>query len=218
MICMKKLRFSSRPRAKVRHQGPPGSARAQPCISREFIQAWLLFGYHNVNKHCLVSEKTFWKSSISMFYLTFPCMMRNSSDRSSLSPQGSFTTFSTAILDQTDWSEREPSIKMTVQCCWCFFVCRYYSTTFLFHMSQFTYQCNIIIARWRNFVKIHYFCLFPLLFLPQLALFLIYPGCPLTHLKEKVCWKPEFNSGFKAHMVYFRSSHTLIFYQKVPGN
>ena len=30
MICMKTLRFSSRPRAKVRRQGPPGSARAQP--------------------------------------------------------------------------------------------------------------------------------------------------------------------------------------------
>ena len=30
MICMKNLRFSSRPRAKVRRQGPPGSARAQP--------------------------------------------------------------------------------------------------------------------------------------------------------------------------------------------
>ena len=31
MICMKNLRFSSRPRAKVRCQGPPGFARAQPC-------------------------------------------------------------------------------------------------------------------------------------------------------------------------------------------
>ena len=31
MICVKNLRFSSRPRAKVRHQGPLGSARAQPC-------------------------------------------------------------------------------------------------------------------------------------------------------------------------------------------
>ena len=30
MICMKNLRFPSRPRAKVRRQGPPGSARAQP--------------------------------------------------------------------------------------------------------------------------------------------------------------------------------------------
>ena len=31
MICMKNLRFSSHPRAKVRRQGPLGSARAQPC-------------------------------------------------------------------------------------------------------------------------------------------------------------------------------------------
>ena len=30
MICMKNLRFSSRPRAKVGRHGPPGSARAQP--------------------------------------------------------------------------------------------------------------------------------------------------------------------------------------------
>ena len=29
MISMKKLRFSSHLRTKVRHQGPPGSARAQ---------------------------------------------------------------------------------------------------------------------------------------------------------------------------------------------
>ena len=32
MICVKNARFSSCPRAKVRHQGPLGSARAQPCI------------------------------------------------------------------------------------------------------------------------------------------------------------------------------------------
>ena len=31
MICMKELRFSSRPRTKVRCQGPLGSARALPC-------------------------------------------------------------------------------------------------------------------------------------------------------------------------------------------
>ena len=30
MISMKKLRFSSRPRTKVRRHGPPDSARAQP--------------------------------------------------------------------------------------------------------------------------------------------------------------------------------------------
>ena len=34
MICMKNLRFSSRPRAKVRRQGPLGSARAQPCVCK----------------------------------------------------------------------------------------------------------------------------------------------------------------------------------------
>ena len=34
MICMKNLRFSSCPRAKGRRQGPPGSARAQPCLSQ----------------------------------------------------------------------------------------------------------------------------------------------------------------------------------------
>ena len=33
MICMKKVRLSSRPRAKVRCQGPLGSARAQPCVT-----------------------------------------------------------------------------------------------------------------------------------------------------------------------------------------
>ena len=31
MSCMKKLRFSSHPWAKVRRQGPPGSAQAQTC-------------------------------------------------------------------------------------------------------------------------------------------------------------------------------------------
>lgn len=29
IICIKKLRFPSHPRAKVSRQGPPGSARAQ---------------------------------------------------------------------------------------------------------------------------------------------------------------------------------------------
>ena len=32
MICMKNVRFSSCPGAKVGRQGPPGSARAQPCF------------------------------------------------------------------------------------------------------------------------------------------------------------------------------------------
>ena len=34
MISMKKLRFSSRPRTKVRRHGPPDSARAQPVSGR----------------------------------------------------------------------------------------------------------------------------------------------------------------------------------------
>ena len=34
VIFMKNLRFSSRPRAKVRRQGPPGFARAQPCSGK----------------------------------------------------------------------------------------------------------------------------------------------------------------------------------------
>ena len=40
MICMKKLQFSSRPRAKVRRQELLGSAREQPCksINELFIQ------------------------------------------------------------------------------------------------------------------------------------------------------------------------------------
>ena len=38
MICMKNQRFSSRPRAKVRRQGPPGSARAQPCPKEQLTK------------------------------------------------------------------------------------------------------------------------------------------------------------------------------------
>ena len=34
MICMKEVRFFSRPRAKVRRQGPPGSARAKHWFDR----------------------------------------------------------------------------------------------------------------------------------------------------------------------------------------
>ena len=33
MISMKKQRFSSHPRTKVRLHGPPGSAREQPCVN-----------------------------------------------------------------------------------------------------------------------------------------------------------------------------------------
>ena len=37
MICMKNLRFSGRQRAKVGHQGPPGSARAQPWTRKSLL-------------------------------------------------------------------------------------------------------------------------------------------------------------------------------------
>ena len=38
MISMKKLRFSSHLRTKVRHRGPPGSARARPCLTKIDVQ------------------------------------------------------------------------------------------------------------------------------------------------------------------------------------
>ena len=38
---MKNLRFSSQLRAKVGHQGPPGSARAQPCLIAQVVQKLL---------------------------------------------------------------------------------------------------------------------------------------------------------------------------------
>ena len=48
MICMKNLRFSRRPRSKVRRQGPPGSARAQPWalhVMMEIYQLHVLVGF-----------------------------------------------------------------------------------------------------------------------------------------------------------------------------
>ena len=42
MICMKCLRFSGRPRAKVRCQGPLGSARALPFSLNLSINNYLL--------------------------------------------------------------------------------------------------------------------------------------------------------------------------------
>ena len=42
MICMKNLRFSSCLRANVRCQGPPGSARAQPCHLYSFQRGVLV--------------------------------------------------------------------------------------------------------------------------------------------------------------------------------
>ena len=48
MISMKKLRFSNRPRTKVRHHGPQGSARAQPWVEylakMAFLTSILCFG------------------------------------------------------------------------------------------------------------------------------------------------------------------------------
>ena len=54
MICMKNLRFSSLPRAKVRCQGPPGSARAAKvlqwapkfCLLLSFEQSDIIQDYH----------------------------------------------------------------------------------------------------------------------------------------------------------------------------
>ena len=53
MICMKELRFPSRPRAKVRRQGPPGSARAQPF---KYIET-LSLGMHSKRRYkiCICS-------------------------------------------------------------------------------------------------------------------------------------------------------------------
>ena len=42
MICMKNLRFSSRPRSKVRRQGPLGSARAQPWALHVMMEIYQL--------------------------------------------------------------------------------------------------------------------------------------------------------------------------------
>ena len=45
MICMKNLRFSSHPRAKVRRQGPPGFARAHAALKSQ----WLLVTGHRLS-------------------------------------------------------------------------------------------------------------------------------------------------------------------------
>ena len=61
MICMKNLRFSSRPRIKVRRQGPPGSARAQPWTGVHYFREKVpllrtasdqnnVFGMHTLSK------------------------------------------------------------------------------------------------------------------------------------------------------------------------
>ena len=51
MICMKNLRFSSRPRAKVRRQEPPGSARAQPWWRNAAEGLIHVHFCHGQNKH-----------------------------------------------------------------------------------------------------------------------------------------------------------------------
>ena len=56
MICMKNLRFSICPSAKVRRQGPPGSARAQPCLSQGIRKK-------SRKEICkLLAQNTCWKS------------------------------------------------------------------------------------------------------------------------------------------------------------
>ena len=57
MICMKELRFPSRPTAKVRHQGPPGSARAQPCLGH-LTTTLELCNYGNLTRPDLKSSNT----------------------------------------------------------------------------------------------------------------------------------------------------------------
>ena len=55
---MKNLRFSSCPSAKVRHQGPPGSARAQPCLSQGIRKK----SHKEICK--LLAWNTCWKSAL----------------------------------------------------------------------------------------------------------------------------------------------------------
>ena len=57
MICMKSLRFSSRPKAKVRCQGPPGSARAQPRLCLSTVQNMSHFIYFHLQKRSVKKYK-----------------------------------------------------------------------------------------------------------------------------------------------------------------
>ena len=78
MICMKNLRFSIHPRAKVGRQGPPGSARAQPwTLQAEFRNVcvkwcFIIIRSHGANTFCpasVVSLSTLLVSvTISVFY------------------------------------------------------------------------------------------------------------------------------------------------------
>ena len=51
MICMKEVRFSSRLSAKVRYQGPPGSARAQPCRMENEKFRFVIIQFQFVSSH-----------------------------------------------------------------------------------------------------------------------------------------------------------------------
>ena len=128
--------------------------------------------------------------------------------------------FSTVLLDWTDLKEnlmKQLSVK------WLYSVVDVLLTVFiplrafLFPVSPLIYQCNYCAAKkfcWRS------------LFLPlstafsfSNCFFFYIPWLPInSSKKKKFVWKPEFISGFTAHMVYFRRSRTLIFYRKLPGN
>ena len=80
----KNLRFSSRPRAKVRCQGPPGSARAQPWCLRSifgcfwgimasFSSAVVRYKYNVIPQGCYGYLQ--WRSRLSTEGLTSICAM-----------------------------------------------------------------------------------------------------------------------------------------------
>ena len=78
MICMKKPRFSSRPRAKVRRQRPLGSARVQPChLSSVCYLTLFSFVFHSTVLYLsslLISlpYSLFLLSFILLFYVLSP--------------------------------------------------------------------------------------------------------------------------------------------------
>ena len=76
MICMKKLRFSAHLRAKVSGQGPPDSARAQPCnihfvyiliFNQSYILCGTLFFEKNLKLNAIHSNLFLKKYSYSGF-------------------------------------------------------------------------------------------------------------------------------------------------------
>ena len=88
MICMKNLRFSSRPRAKVKCQRPPGFARAQPCMSLvlvHFYRFQCLTGCLKALPHNIPLPKQLIKklkgttttfSLLLLSYYSFSCLIR----------------------------------------------------------------------------------------------------------------------------------------------